>query len=212
MTCAPCSGASSRPRVRFACSTPKPPLPSASSRACTFTSTSSWSATGPVNRGYAMQGTPSTSRRTSPSTRSTIAVTIPRLSVSGIDDRERDLDHRLEVVHGDVLVGRVDLRHPVGEVEALQAALVEDVRVGRAAGRLETDVVTGALERTQRELDDGIVSPEAVARVVGRDLRLEVALGEARRERRRLEHLLEHVRDLAVVQRANLRLECAPLR
>ncbi len=48
---------------------------------------------------------------------------MPRLSESGIAERERHLDHRLEVGDGDVLVGGVDLRHPVREVEAAAAAL-----------------------------------------------------------------------------------------
>ncbi len=47
-------------------STSKPPEPSPSSRACMLTSTSSPSATGPVRRGYATHGSPSTSRRTRP--------------------------------------------------------------------------------------------------------------------------------------------------
>ena len=42
---------------------------------------------------------------------------------SGIDERERDVDHRVEVGDRDVLVGGVDLRHPVREVEARQPAL-----------------------------------------------------------------------------------------
>ena len=41
ITWAPGSGSSPRPRVRFTCRTSKPPLPSSSSRACTFTTTSS---------------------------------------------------------------------------------------------------------------------------------------------------------------------------
>ena len=36
------------------------------------------------------------------------------------DQRERHLDHRLEVGDGDVLVRRVDLGHPVREVHALR--------------------------------------------------------------------------------------------
>ena len=51
ITCAPGAARDSSPRVRFACRTSKPPEPSPSSRACTFTSTSSPSATGPVSRG-----------------------------------------------------------------------------------------------------------------------------------------------------------------
>ena len=50
-----------------------------------------------------------------------------------LDERERHLDHPFEVGHGDVLVGRVDLHHPVREVHALQATRVEHVRVRAAA-------------------------------------------------------------------------------
>src|SRR4029453_13172879 len=113
ITCAPSTAANPTPRVRFACSTSNPPDPSDSARAWSFTSTSSSTATGPVSRGYAMQGSPSTSRRTSPSCRSRIAVTRPRLSPSGIDQRKRDVDHRVDVGDRDVLVGGVDVRHPV---------------------------------------------------------------------------------------------------
>src|SRR4029079_19249982 len=91
---------------------------------------------GPLSGGYAMPGAPSTSIRASPSSRSTIAVTEPRRSLSGIarrvDERKSDVDHSLEVVDGDLLVRGVDVRHPVGEIHALQPTLVEDVRVGRA--------------------------------------------------------------------------------
>src|SRR5690242_9188382 len=95
----------------------KPPEPSSSSRAWTLTSTSSPSATGPVNDGYATHATPSTSRRTSASTRSRTAETRPRLRLSGIgrgvDERKRHLDHLVQVGDGDPLVGGVDVRHPV---------------------------------------------------------------------------------------------------
>ena len=39
-------------------------------------------------------------------------------AASHVDERERHLDHALEVGDGDVLVGRVDLHHPVREVDA----------------------------------------------------------------------------------------------
>src|SRR6266545_813959 len=108
----------------------KPPDPSPSSRALALTITSSPSSTRPVSRGYAMHGTPSTSQRTSSGSSSTIAVTRPRLSDSCIEERHGNVDHGAEVVDGDVLVGRVDLCHAVGEHDARNAALVEDVRVG----------------------------------------------------------------------------------
>ena len=47
------SGGRPRPRVRLAYTTSKPPEPSSSRRACSFTSTSSPTSTGPVSRGYA---------------------------------------------------------------------------------------------------------------------------------------------------------------
>ena len=59
---------------------------------------------------------PSTSSRTSPGSSSVIAETVPRLSPSGIDQRERHLDHRVEVGDRDVLVGRVDLRIPLARL------------------------------------------------------------------------------------------------
>src|ERR671934_86098 len=75
--------------------------------------------------------------RASPSARETTAVTRPRLSVSiagDVDERERDLDHALEIVDGDAFVGGVDVLHPVRQVETGEPALVEDVRVrGTAA-------------------------------------------------------------------------------
>src|SRR6266542_6367503 len=111
----------------------KPPDPSPSSRAWTLTTTSSPSSTGPVSRGYAMHGTPSTSKRTSSGIRSTTALTQPRRRLSaiarGVDQAERDLDHRLQIVDGDPLGRRVDVDHAVREVDALEAAFVEDVRV-----------------------------------------------------------------------------------
>ena len=38
----------------------------------------------------------------------------------GIDQRQRHVDHRVQIVDGDVLLGGVDLRHPVREIEAGQ--------------------------------------------------------------------------------------------
>src|SRR5687768_18248723 len=129
-----------------------PPEPSSSSRAWTLTRTSSPNSTGPVVRGYETHGSPSTSIRSSPSRRSTTAVTVPRRRLSGIrlardvDEREGHVDHSLEIRGGDVLVGRVDLGHPVREVHASEAALVEDVGVCRAAAELEGRLVPRALE------------------------------------------------------------------
>src|SRR5918992_1867441 len=102
-----------------------------------------------------MQGEPSTSRRARPSCRSSTAVTVPRRRLSGMArafrQRQGDLDHLLEVVDGDLLVGGVDVRHPVREIQALQAALVEDVGVGPASAQDVARLVAGALECLRRE-------------------------------------------------------------
>ena len=71
----------------------------------------------------------------------------------GVDQREGDVDHPLEVVDRDLLVGRVDVRHPVREVDALEAALVEDVRVGGAPRERVRRLVAGALRASDGEPD-----------------------------------------------------------
>src|ERR687888_1281032 len=120
---------------------------------------------------------PSTSIRTSPSYRSTTAETRPRLSVRAIagavDERERHLDHAVEVLDRDPLVGRVDVLHPVREVEALQAALVEDVCVRRTAAEPVARGVPGALERGVRQPHDLVVTLESVTAVALVHLRLD---------------------------------------
>ena len=137
ITCAPSLGGRSSPRVRFAYSTSKPPEPSPSSRACTLTSTSSPSATGPVSRGYATHGTPSTSSRTSPSCRSTIAVTRPRLSVSIARRRRRSASVTSTIASRSATAMRSSgvwmSAIPLARLTHCEAALVEDVRVGAAA-------------------------------------------------------------------------------
>src|SRR6266498_3858313 len=70
-----------------------------------------------------------------------------------LHERERDVDHPLEVRDRDPLVGRVDVRHPVREVQTLQASLVEDVCGGethRLVVSLEA-IASGA--RIDRGLD-----------------------------------------------------------
>src|SRR4051812_36608901 len=95
-----------------------PPEPRPSARAWTFTRTSSPSATGPVRSAKTTHGTPSTSQCSGSKT----LVTRPRLSESGIEQRERHVDHRVEVGDGDVLGRCVDVGHPVREVDALEPA------------------------------------------------------------------------------------------
>src|SRR5262249_33165444 len=207
ITCAPPGGASPMPRVRFACKTSNPPEPSPSSRACTFTTTSSPSATGPVSPGYATHGTPSTSHRTRPSCRSTIALTAPRRRLRGmryLDERQRDVHHPLEILDGDSLVRGVDVDHPVREVEALQAALVEDVRVGPAAAQPVAGLVAASLERGCRESHGLVVALEAIAAGALFDVRLHVALAKLRRERDGFQHLLDERAQLRLVVTARL--------
>src|SRR5262245_10130625 len=214
ITCASGSTVSSSPRVRFAYRTSKPPLPSSSSRAWTLTITSSPSATGPVSRGYATHGVPSTSMRASPSTRSTIAETRPRLSVSiarYVHERERDLDHPLEVADRDPLVRGVDVLHAVREVEARETALVEHVRVSGTAAEPVVRLVAAALERSMRIADDLVVTLEPVAAIALRHLRLDLAVLEPGREGEGVDHLLDEIRELALVVGPRFRVEGAPL-
>src|SRR5262249_46571577 len=207
MTCAPAAGASSRPRVRFACRTSNPPEPRPSSRACTFTRNSSPSATGPVSSGYATHGTPSTPQRTRPSCRSRIALTVPRLRLRRtrhLDERERHVHHPLEIFDGDPLVRRVDVDCPVREVEALQAALVEDVCIGAAAAQPVTGLVAAPLEGRCRKPYGLVVALEPIAAGTLLDLRLDVALAELRRKRDGLQHLLDERAQLRLVVTAGL--------
>src|SRR5215212_7531997 len=112
-----------------------------------------------------MQAMPSTSSRTSSASGSTMAVTVPRLSESGIDQRQRHVDHRLEIVDGDSLVGRVDVDHAVPEIEALEAALVEHVRVRRAAAQDEVSLVLGPRESIGRHTHDVVAPLEPIPAV-----------------------------------------------
>src|SRR5439155_20891565 len=154
-----------------------------------------------------MQGAPSTSMRASLSWRSTTAVTRPRLSVSissDIHEGERDLDHALEVVDSDPLVRGVDVLHPVGQVQAGEPALVEDVRVGGPAAEPVARRVAGALESGVRYADDLVVPLEAIAAVALRHLCLDLAVLEAGCEGERVQHLLHELGELSLVVRACL--------
>src|SRR5215212_1248329 len=210
MTWAPSSARSSRPRVRFAYRTSKPPDPSPSARACTLTTTSSPTSTSPVVRGYATHGEPSTSSRTRSPSRSVTAVTRPRLSESGIEQRERHVDHRLEIGDCDVLVRRVDLGHPVREVHALEAALVEDVRVGRATRERVRDVEAGATQPVGGERDGAVVAREAVPAVALPRRRLNLTLRDTGRERDGILHLLYERAERSLVVRPRLGDDGAP--
>src|SRR5215212_1732283 len=178
--------------------------------------TSSPSATGPVSSGYATHGTPSTSQRTRSSCRSAIPVTVPRRRLtgiaSGLHERERDIDHPLEVGDRDPLVRRMDVRHSVGEIDALQPALVEDVGVGAAAAQAVARLETALLERSRGEPHRLVVALEPVAARARIDLGLDVAITELRCEGDRLEHLLDELAELALVMAARLGRERAVLR
>ena len=67
-------------------------------------------------------------------------------SVTGrLDERERHVDHRLEIGDGDVLVGVWMSIIPFARFTHCETALVEDVRVGGTAGELVRDLVPAAL-------------------------------------------------------------------
>src|SRR6266487_568936 len=215
MTCAPRGAARSRPRVRLTWRTSKPPEPRPSSRPWTLTTTSSPSATEPVSAGKATHASPSTSQRTRPSCSSAIAVTVPRRRLSAIardlHERERDVNHPLEVGDRDPLVGRVDVRHPVREVEALQAALIEDIRIGAAAAEPVGRLKARPLQRGRGETHRLVVSLEAIASGARIDRGLDVAVTDLGRERDRLQHLLDQLAELALVVAAGLGGERAAL-
>src|SRR5439155_10433745 len=97
------------------------------------------------------------------------------------------------------LVRRVDVGHPIGEVEALQTALVEDVRIGAAAAEAVPGLETGALQRGGREAHWLVVALEQVPACARVDLRLDVAVAELGGERDRLEHLLDELAELSLV-------------
>ena len=83
-----------------------------------------------------------------------------RSSSGGVEQREGHIDHGLQVGDGDVLVGRVDVRHPVRQVDALEAAIVEDVGVGGASRELVRDGMAAALERRGGERDRAVGAPK----------------------------------------------------
>src|SRR5438128_824363 len=85
------------------------------------------------------------------------------LAERGLDEREGDVDHALEVLDRDALVRGVDVGHPVREVDAAQAAVVEDVRVGGATGERVAHGPAAAGERVGGEPDDVVAPREAVA-------------------------------------------------
>ena len=119
-----------------------------------------------------------------------------------LDDRERHVDHRLEVGHRDLLVRAVDVRHPVREHDAGDSTGVEDARVGAASHLDGSRLETGARERREREPHDGIVQPEAIPVVELLHGRLDLAVRDRRRKGERVDDLLDEREELALVARA----------
>ena len=154
-----------------------------------------------------MQAIPSTSSRISPGRRSVIAETAPRLRLigisGGVDQRQGHLDHRLEVVDGDVLVGGVDLHHPVPQVQAREARSLKTLASAPPPVRWER-LVAAAVERVAASPTTGR-SPEAVTLVRLAHLGLEGRSRPARREGEGVEHLADQVGELAVVVGARRR-------
>ena len=157
-----------------------------------------------------------------------IAVTVPRRSVTGIAGLSRTaasregLGSRAPSISSSVtatiasrsateicLLGGVDLRHAVGDVHAVQAALVEDVRVGAAADLDLLGLEPCSLERAPREDERRIVGRQAVTPVLVVDRRLDLTLGDRGGERERVERLLDELRELALVARAGVDGETA---
>ncbi len=106
---------------------------------------------------------------------------------------------------------RVDVDHPVREVHALQASLVEDVRVGRAARAVVDHLVAAALERPGGEHDRVVALRKAVAAIALPRARLDLAVGDGGGERDGVLHLADQVGQLVLVVRAGLGVERAPL-
>src|SRR5207244_12363684 len=104
---------------------------------------------------------------------------------------EGDVDHALETRDRDPLVGRVDVGHPVGEVQTAETALVEYVRIGGAAGEAVARLVIGALERGGGEPDHVVTAAEAVAAIALARTSVDGAFPFGGGERKRLLHLLE---------------------
>ena len=86
----------------------------------------------------------------------------------GANQLDGDARERLDVGHGDVLVRRMDRLHAAREVEALQATLVEDVRVCPTTRLDHARLAACCEQRGAGEGDDGRVVREPVGRVLTR--------------------------------------------
>src|SRR5215212_1015789 len=211
----------SSPRVRFTWTTSKPPEPSLRSRAWALTITSSPSWHGPTRVVSAWAG------RTSPSTSTSIRcqgagasalVTTPRRSLSigllhgGVEEGERDVEHPVERLDADALVGLVRVLGAVREVQAREAGGNQRVRI-RAAAR--DDVAARVPAGAQGGLGDLHLrrgGPDAEAVEEPRHVDVEVALRGVRAIGQVVDELAHERLDLRLVERAHLRLDHAALR
>ena len=94
--------------------------------------------------------------------------------------------------------------HPVGEIHAREAARVEHVRVRAAADVDRPRLEPRALDGLGREREDRVVRLEAVAGVRLGDSRFDLALRDRSGKRKRVEHLLDEIRELTLVTGARL--------
>src|SRR5918911_63612 len=185
----------------------KPPLPRPRSSAAVLTTTSSPGSTGPVSGSYesAARWRPPTSTVISAAgpLRST-DTTLPRRGVA--DDAERDVEHRLERVHGHRLVRLVGATRAVGDVQALEPARLERVGVAPAARGDEARLDPGLLERARgdRHARGALREPEAAEQLLYVDLH--VARAVCRGLGHRVDDLARHCGGALVVDRAGLAL------
>ena len=102
-------------------------------------------------------------------------------SADSLHDRERHVEHRLERVDRDRLVGLMVALGAVGQVEHRQSAGDQGVGVAAAAGVDVDGLDPARLERSRGGLDQGRAALELVAAEQALDGGLNVALGVARR-------------------------------
>src|SRR5204863_1067474 len=112
--------------------------------------------------------------------------------------------HALEIGHGDVLRGGVDLGHAVAHVHAGNARSVEHVCVGAAPGLDVGDRVAAAVERLGHQPYRLVRAGEPVALVFRHDPRLELAVGQVGGVGGRVEHRLHLLAEAVAVAAAGL--------
>src|SRR6476660_9466918 len=65
---------------------------------------------------------------------------------SAFDQGDRDVDHRLEILDRHPFLRAVEVVHAVGEIQAAETTLVEDIRVGGPSREPVTHLVAATLE------------------------------------------------------------------